>query len=30
MSTELCGLYVYWWDGEYEGECELLEGPTSE
>ena len=21
--TEPCGKMVYWWDGEYEGECEL-------
>jgi hypothetical protein len=21
-----CGFHVYWWDGEYEGNCELDEG----
>lgn len=21
-----CGAHVYWWDGEYEGDCELDEG----
>ncbi len=21
-----CGKFVYWWEGEYEGECELREG----
>lgn len=21
-----CGFHFYWWDGEYEGECELPEG----
>jgi hypothetical protein len=20
-----CGKFVYWWNGEYEGNCELLE-----
>lgn len=23
---EVCGRTVYWWDGEYEGECELKKG----
>lgn len=22
----VCGKAVFWWDGEYEGECELPEG----
>lgn len=26
MSKELCGRTVYWWDGEYDGVCELPEG----
>ena len=21
-----CGKHVYWWNGEYEGDCELPEG----
>lgn len=25
-DDDLCGKFVYWWDGEYEGECELPEG----
>lgn len=25
MSNPLCGARAYWWDGEYEGECELTE-----
>jgi hypothetical protein len=25
-STELCGATVHWWDGEYDGECELPKG----
>lgn len=25
-SRETCGERVYWWDGEYEGECELPKG----
>lgn len=24
--TELCGKFVSWWNGEYEGTCELPEG----
>lgn len=24
----LCGRLVYWWDGEYEGNCELPAGHT--
>jgi hypothetical protein len=23
--TELCNYFVSWWDGEYEGNCELPE-----
>lgn len=23
MSVEICGAFISWWDGEYEGECEL-------
>lgn len=26
MSKEVCGKFVSWWDGEYEGTCELPEG----
>lgn len=26
VSAKQCGVTVYWWDGEYEGECELPEG----
>jgi len=22
-TVEICGYHVSWWDGEYEGECEL-------
>jgi hypothetical protein len=22
-EVEECGAFVYWWDGEYEGNCEL-------
>ena len=29
-SEELCNAFVYWWDGEYEGNCELLEGHTGD
>lgn len=25
-SGKLCGEFVYWWDGEYEGNCELADG----
>jgi hypothetical protein len=25
-TLPLCGKHVYWWDGEYEGDCELPEG----
>jgi hypothetical protein len=25
-QVSTCGKRVYWWDGEYEGECELPEG----
>ena len=25
-KQKLCGKTVYWWGGEYEGECELGEG----
>jgi len=25
-DTPVCGKFVSWWDGEYEGECELPEG----
>lgn len=24
--NDLCGKTVYWWDGEYEGSCELADG----
>lgn len=24
--NRVCGHLVYWWDGEYEGECELPAG----
>ncbi len=30
MSKEVCNYFVSWWDGEYEGNCELdkcHEGP---
>lgn len=23
---KLCNAFVYWWNGEYEGECELSDG----
>lgn len=26
VAAPVCGKAVYWWDGEYEGECELPEG----
>lgn len=25
-GTSACGKYVNWWEGEYEGNCELIEG----
>lgn len=25
-DDELCGVHVYWWDGEYDGDCELRKG----
>lgn len=29
-TAELCGFSVYWWDGEYEGDCELAKGHTGD
>lgn len=26
LSTPVCGEFVSWWAGEYEGNCELLTG----
>jgi len=26
LTESLCGKWVFWWDGEYEGECELPKG----
>jgi hypothetical protein len=26
MSERVCGRHVYWWDGEYDGNCGLPEG----
>lgn len=26
ISNEKCGQHVYWWDGEYDGDCELPKG----
>lgn len=26
MSEGVCNYFVSWWDGEYEGNCELEEG----
>jgi hypothetical protein len=26
VNARTCGKLVIWWDGEYEGECELPEG----
>jgi hypothetical protein len=25
MSERVCGRHVYWWDGEYDGNCGLPE-----
>ena len=25
-EPKACGRFVYWWDGEYEGDCERAEG----